>query len=110
MIETMPEDSLLIDDGGDAQSSLPVHSAAESALSEFDGSIKHKQHSSSFKDNRYDNELNCGGLYDSKSTKEYTNQNKSSLADGSTDPNSSAEFKTSSEVIQENFTAEEMKD
>ena len=106
----MPEDSLLIDDGGDAQSSLPVHSAAESALSEFDGSVKHKQHSSSFEDIRYDNELNCGGLYDSKSTKEYTNQNKSSLADGSTDPNSSAEFKTSSEVIQENFTAEEIKD
>ena len=93
----MPEDSLLIDDGADAQSSLPVNSAVESALSDIEGSVRHKH--ASFKEERQDNELNCGGLYDSRSTKEYTNQNKSSVADGSSDPNVSAEFKNSSEVM-----------
>ena len=99
----MPEDSLLIADADDAQSSLPVHSVVDSSLSDIEGSVRHKH--SSFKEERHDNELN-GGLYDSRSTREHTAKNNSSLADGSSDPNVSAEFKTS-ELIQVTFTEEE---
>lgn len=99
----MPEDSLLIADIDDALSSLPVHSVGDSALSDIDGSVRHKH--SSFKEKRYDNELNCG-LYDSRSTRDNTAKNNSSLTDGSSDPNVSDEFKAS-EVIQVSFTDEE---
>ena len=101
----MPEDSLLITDGDDAQSSLPVHSVVDSALSDIDGSVRHKH--SSFKEERHDNELNCV-LYDSRSTKENTTRNYSSQ-EGSSDPNVSAEFK-SSELMQVTFTEEEQKE
>ena len=97
----MPEDSLLIADADETQSSLPVHSVVDSALSDIDGSVRHKH--SSFKEERHDNELNTA-LYDSRSTKENTTRNYSSQ-EGS-DPNVSAEFK-SSELMQVTFTDEE---
>ena len=106
----MPEDSLLIADDQDATSSLPAHSNIEGSLSEID-SNRHRHSSFKEKDNyAYVEELNYGGLYDSRSTKDNTDRHKSSLADGSSDPNVSAEFKTSTEVLSENFTAEELRD
>ena len=77
----------------------------------MDLSDKHKHASYKDVEAHTSDELNLCGLYDSRSTKENSDvdKNKYSLIDASTDPNVSAEFRTS-EITQEGFTVEEIRE